>query len=126
VTDDDFGPPSPTQLSLSTGTAAGLAGLLIGCSLLISACALMMFNVVLFSIGMRGIPVGLAQLGGIIGAGGVAILGAFGVASGLRGWSAANRDGESNALGIAGTAAGIVGLIAWIIAGIDLIFILFR
>ena len=65
--DDDFGPPSPTQLSLSTGTAGGLAGLLIGCSLLISACALMVFNILLFSHGFRGIPRDLAKLGGVVG-----------------------------------------------------------
>ena len=124
MSDDDFGPPSTGQLSLSTGTAAGLAGLLIGCTLLVSACALMVFNVILFSLGMRNIPRDLAQLGGLVGAVGVATLGVFAVASGVRGWNAANRNGESNALGIAGTLAGVVGLIAWLIAGIDMLAVL--
>jgi len=128
VTDDDFGPPSTDRLALSTGTAAGLAGLLIGCTLLVSACALMVFNVILFSLGMRNIPRDLAQLGALLGAVGVAALGVFAVVSGVRGWSAANRDGEPNALGVAGTLAALVGLVAWLIAAIDMLAVvgLFR
>ena len=124
MNDDDFAPPTVNHLALSTGTAAGLAGLLIGCTLLISACALMVFNVLLFSRGMRGIPRDLAQAGGFIGAVGVAALGLFAVTSGIRGWNAANRNGESIALGIAGTLAGVVGLVAWLIAAIDMLAVL--
>lgn len=124
--DDDFVPPSSTQLSLSTGFAGGLAGVLIGCTLLLSACVLMVFNILLFSRGFRGIPRELAQIGGVIGVCGVIALGVAGVISGIRGWAAANRSGESNTLGTAGTLAAGVGLVAWIIAGIDLIFILFE
>ena len=124
MTDDDFAPPSTSHVALSAGTGAGLAGLLIGCTLLVSACILMVFNVILFSLGMRGIPRDLAQLGGLIGAVGVAALGVFAVASGVRGWNAANRAGESNALGIAGTLAGAVGLVAWLIAAIDMLAIM--
>ena len=125
MTDDDFVPPLANQLTLSAGTGWGLAGLLIGCTLLISACALLVFNVLLFIQGMRGVPRDLARLGGVIGVGGVVLLGACAVGFGLRGWSAANRVGESPALGVAGTVSGSVGLVAWIIAGTDLIFILF-
>lgn len=126
MTDDEYAPPTtPAGVALSTGTGAGLAGLLIGCTLLISACALMVFNVLLFIQGMRGVPRDLAQIGGIAGVSGVTILGVCGVTFGARGWVAANRTGESNALGIAGTATATVGLIAWIVAGADLIFILF-
>ena len=125
MTDDDFVPPSANQLTLSAGTGWGLAGLFIGCTLLISACALMVFNVLLFIQGMRGVPRDLARLGSLIGVGGVALLGAFAVLCGLRGWSAANRAGESPALGVAGTVSGSVGFGAWVIAGTDLIFIVF-
>lgn len=125
MTDDDYAPPSTTHLALSTGTAAGLAGLVIGCTLLISSCALMVFNILLFSRGFRGIPRDLAQLGGVIGVVGVALLGVCGVTMGARGWAAANRGGESSALGVAGTVAGAAGLVAWLIAGTDLVFILF-
>jgi hypothetical protein len=125
VTDDDFVPPVSTHFALSTGTGAGLAGVLIGCALLVSACALMAFNVLLFMRGFRDIPLNLARIGGVIGVGGVVVLGLYAVTSGLRGWSAAARGGESTALGVAGTAAGVVGLIAWLVAGINLLIILF-
>jgi hypothetical protein len=49
-----------------------------------------------------------------------------GLASGIRGWSAAQQGGESTLLPVAGTVAAAFGLIAWIIAGVDLIFILFE
>ena len=52
-------------------------------------------------------------------------LGQLGVVCGFRGLLAARREGESTLLPVAGAYAGGFGLIAWIIAGIDLIFILF-
>lgn len=125
MTEDDYLPPaSAGAVSLSTNTAAGLAGLLIGCTLLVSACVLMVFNVILFSRGLRGVPIELARVGGAVGVCGVALLGALAVVLGLRSWFGARR-GESSALGIAATAASAVGLVAWLIAGIDLVMILF-
>ena len=126
MSEDDFLPPSATTpvLSLSKSTSAGLAGLLIGCTLLVSACVLLVFNVILFSRGMRGIPEELARIGGLIGVLGVVVLGLLSVLLGLRSWSSARR-GESRALGIAATAASAAGLVAWLIAGIDLLMILF-
>jgi hypothetical protein len=123
MSEDDFLPPA-TQLTLSRSVAAGIAGLLIGCTLLVSACVLMVFNVILFTRGLRGIPQGLAQIGAAIGLTGVAFLGLLGVVLGLRSWGA-TRQGESRAMGVAATCAGIAGLIAWLIAAIDLIMILF-
>jgi len=122
--EDDYGIPASGSVSLSPGTGWGLAGLLIGCTLLVSSCALMVFNVLLFSRGLWGIPRDLAQIGGVIGVAGVAALGVLAVAAGARGWSAAARRDESVALGVAGTAAGLVGLVGWLIAGIDLLAIL--
>jgi hypothetical protein len=122
--DDEYQVPGSNSVSLSASVGWGLAGLLIGCTLLISACTLMVFNVILFQIGFRGIPLNLAQLGGVIGVVGVACLGIFGVVCGSRGWTSALRHGDSAALGIAGTFAAVVGLIAWLIAGIDLLAIL--
>src|SRR5262245_10540143 len=106
MSEDDFLPPPPTvmTLSLSKSTASGLASLLIGCSLLISACVLLVFNVILFTRGMRGIPEELARVGGLIGVFGVTLLGVLAVSLGLRSWGAARR-GESRALGLAATAA---------------------
>jgi hypothetical protein len=126
MSEDDFLPPSATTpaLSLSKSTSAGLAGLFIGCTLLVSACVLLVFNVILFSRGMRGIPEELARIGGLIGVLGVVLLGALSVLLWLRSWSTARR-GESRALGIAATAASAAGLAAWLIAGIDLLMILF-
>ena len=124
MTDDDFGPPS-SHVSLSAGTAAGLAGVLIGCALLISACTLMTFNVILYSRGFRGIPVDLARVGAVAGVGGVFLLGVFAVVCAARGWSAAARSGESQTLSVAGTFAAGAGLIAWIVAGTNLCMIVF-
>jgi hypothetical protein len=124
VGEDDYGVPTSGSVSLSPGTGWGLAGLLIGCTLLVSSCALMAFNVLLFSRGFRGIPRDLAQIGGVIGVTGVAVLGVLAVVFGARGWAAASRREESVALGVAGTAAGVVGLVAWLIAGINLLAIL--
>ena len=122
--DDDFGPPSTFTLSASVG--GGLASLLIGCTLLVSACVLMVFNVILFTRGLANVPIGLAQIGGLIGTGGVAALGVFAVILGARSWGAAGRSGESGALGAAATVASVVGLIGWLIAGIDLMMILLQ
>ncbi len=123
MTDDDYTPPA-APLSLSASAGGGIAGLMLGCTLLVSACVLMVFNVLLFSRGLRGLPIELAQIGGLIGTGGVAALGAFAVTLGARSWGAANRSGESAALGAAATAASVVGLVGWLIAGIDLMMIL--
>jgi hypothetical protein len=124
MSDDDYEPPSSSAVSLSAGTSWGLAALLIGCTLLISACALMVFNVILFQGGLFGIPRDLARLGGTIGVIGVAVLGLLAVIFGVRGWVAAARRGESVAFGVAGTLAAVVGFVAWAIAGIDLLAIL--
>src|SRR5688572_16343436 len=124
MTEDDFLPPSNTTVSLSAGTAAGLAGLLIGCTLIVSACVLMVFNVVLFSRGFRGIPIGLAQFGGAVGVPSVALLGVLAVGFGFKSWGSV-RCGESGALGAAATAASGAGLVAWLVAGINLLIILF-
>jgi hypothetical protein len=122
--DDEYPFPETNQFSLSPGAAWGLGALLIGCSLLISACVLMVFNVILFNIGFRGIPKELAQIGGSIGAVSVSILGICSVWWGYRGWSAAVRREESTALGVAGTVAAVFGLVAWLIAALDLLAIL--
>jgi len=102
----------------------GLASLLIGCTLLLAACVTLGFNVVLFHAGPRGIPTGLAFAGGLIGALVVAMLGLTSIMFGIRGWQHASAAGSSHALPIAGVAASAVGLVAWLIAAIDLMMIL--
>jgi hypothetical protein len=124
MTDDDYLPPSTTQVTLSRSASGGLAALVIGCTLLISACVLMAFNIILWGHGFRGIPIGLAQVGGVIGIGSITVLGVVAVAVGANAWGAA-RSGESSLLGVAGTTAGAGGLVAWLIAGINLLLILF-
>ena len=124
MTDDDYQPPGSNSFSLSPGVSGGLAALLIGCTLLISACALMVFNVLLFSRGLRGIPRDAAQFGGVVGVVGVALFGLVAVGLGIHGWVAAAKRGEATALGIAGTAAALIGFVGWAIAGIDLLAIL--
>jgi hypothetical protein len=127
MTEDEFLPADPpTGLTLSRSTSAGLAGLVIGCTLLVSACVLMAFNVLLFVhffAGRRGLPIGLALVGATIGLSGVAVLGVVAFVLGIRSWSSA-RAGEARALGVAATLAGLVGLIAWLIASINLMVIL--
>lgn len=126
MTEDDYLPPTADHgLSLSATTGAGLAGLLIGCTLLLSACVLMVFNVMLFTRGLWGVPIDLARVGGGIGVLGVALLGVLAVACGVKSWRGGRRDGSS-VLGIAAMAAGAVGLVAWLIAGIDLMMILLQ
>lgn len=123
--DDEYQfPESNNAVSLSGGVAWGLAALLVGCALLMSACLMMVFNVILFSIGFRGIPKQLAQIGGVVGMSSVALLGLCAIWWGYRGWSAAVRKQESTAFGVAGTVAAVIGLVAWLIAAIDLLAIL--
>jgi hypothetical protein len=122
--DDEYHFPESNSVSLSPGVGWGLAALSIGCSLLISACVMMVFNVLLFQGGLAGIPKELAQIGGVIGMISVTILGICAVIWGYRGWSAAVRKSESTALSVAGTVVAVVGLVAWLIAAIDLLAIL--
>jgi hypothetical protein len=57
----------------------------------------------------------------VIGVGGVALFGVFGIWCGIRGWSSSVRRGESAALGIAGLLSGIIGFVAWGISGLNLL-----
>ena len=52
------------------------------------------------------------------------VLGVVAVICGIRAWMASRGGRGSAALGVAGTGAGITGLIAWIIAGGDLLAVL--
>ena len=122
--DDEYHFPESNSVSLSAGVGWSLASLSIGCTLLISACVLMVFNIILFESRLRGIPKELAQIGGVIGMVAVALLGVCAVLWGYRGWSAAVRKGEATALGVAGTVVSVVGLVAWLIAAIDLLAVL--
>jgi hypothetical protein len=103
----------------------GLASLLIGCTLLVAACGVLVFNVLLFRTGPAGIPVSLALAGGLIGSLVVTALGAASLMFGMRGWQQASATRSSPALGIAGMTASGAGLVAWLIAAIDLIMILY-
>jgi hypothetical protein len=105
-------------------SAWGFSGLLIGCTLLLSACTLMVFNVILFRGGLFGIPAELARVAGIVGVAGVACLGLLAVGCGVRGWLTATGGRGAVAFGVAGTAAALAGLVAWLIAGADLLAIL--
>jgi hypothetical protein len=110
VTDDDdeFRPGAPVS-ARNADLARGLAALLIGLALFLGACVLEVFNVLLFRGGMRGIPRDLSIVGGFVGSGGVALLGLFATVRAFRtGFGA-----------LAPLAAG-VGLIAWLIASINL------
>jgi hypothetical protein len=125
MTEDDYYPPdATTHVSLSPSASAGLASLIIGCTLLVAACIMMAFNVILFTRGLRGIPYGLALFAAVLGVVSVAAVGVVAVALGLRGWGFATRTRESAALTVAGSAAAAGGLIGWLIAGINLLIIL--
>jgi len=118
----DFEYPADDATALTSFLKAagwGLSALLIGCALLLSACTLMVFNVILFHGGLRGIPIELAHYAGIIGTAGVAILGLVSIGFGIRGW----QSGAAG-FGVAGTVASLVGLVAWLIASGDLLAIL--
>jgi hypothetical protein len=114
VTDDDdeFRPGAPVS-ARNADLARGLAALLIGLALFIGACVLEVFNVVLFRTGFRGIPRDLSVLGGFVGCGAVALLGACAVVQAFR-----------SGFGALSPLAACVGLIAWLIASINLMMIL--
>jgi hypothetical protein len=120
---DDHDEPTPIP-EFWRSAAWGFSALVIGCTLLLSACVLMVFNVILFHGGFQGIPVELSQAVGTVGVIGVALLGLVSLWLGIRGWSMASGGRGSVALGVAGTATSLVGLIAWLIAGGDLLMIL--
>jgi hypothetical protein len=102
----------------------GLASLFIGCTLLLAACIILVFNVLLFRGGPAGIPVGLAFMGGLIGTAGLSALGLASFMFGVYGWRQAHMIGSSPALAVAGVFVSLAGLMAWLIAAIDLLMIL--
>lgn len=103
----------------------GLASVVIGCTLLVAACVVLVFNVLLFRGGPADIPIGLALAGGLIGTLVVSALGLASLLFGVRGWQQAYAGGSSPGLPIAGVAASVAGLAAWLIAAIDLLVILY-
>jgi len=113
------------QHGFTSAAQWGLASLLLGCTLLLAACVTLVFNVVLFRGGPDGIPTGVALAGGLIGALVVSALGVAAVVFGILGWQRAYAERSSPALGVAGTFASAVGLVAWLIAAVDLIVILY-
>jgi hypothetical protein len=115
--DDDYRPGAPAG-TRTEEFARGLAALLIGLALLLSACVLEVFNVLLFRGGMRGIPRDLSLVGGFVGCGAVSLLGLF---AAVKGAGAVRRTG----FGWLAPLAATVGLIAWLIASVNLMAILF-
>src|ERR1700722_8438415 len=79
----------------------GLASLLIGCTLLVAACVILVFNVILFRAGPAGIPTTLAFTGGLIGALAVSVLGLASLLFGVWGWQRAHLENSTPALGVA-------------------------
>jgi hypothetical protein len=71
----------------------GLASLVIGCTLLLAACIILAFNVLLFRGGPAGIPVGLAFMGGLIGTAALSALGLASFLFGVYGWGQPRRSG---------------------------------
>src|SRR5262245_42090982 len=96
----------------------GLASLLIGCALLVAACVVLVFNVLLFRGGPAGIPTGLAFAGGLIGTLVVSALGLASLLFGIRASQQAYAAGSSPALGVAGVVTSFAGLLVWLIAAI--------
>src|SRR5438034_741314 len=105
--DFDDSDDEPVTPSFWNSSAWGLSALLIGCTLLLSACTLMVFNAILFRAGMFGIPMDLARAAGIIGVIGVAALGLVAVFCGVRGWLTALGGRGAVGFGVAGTAASL-------------------
>jgi hypothetical protein len=102
----------------------GLASVLIGCTLLLAACVTLVFNVLLFRGGPAGIPTALAFAGGLIGTLVVSALGLASLLFGIRGWQLAYAARSTPVLPVAGAAVSFAGLVAWLIAAIDLMMIL--
>ena len=110
--------------ALADAAQWGLAALMIGGTLVVASCALLVFNILFWRTGPAGIPMGLAFMGGVVGTLGILCLGGFGIAAGIRAWSRAASDGTCLALPLAGLLASAAGVVAWLIVAIDLIMIL--
>jgi len=113
-------PPQP----LPDSAQWGFASLLIGGVLLLASCVLLVFNIIFWKAGRGGIPMVFAFAAGLIGVAGVFCLGIASLVFGIWGWQEAYANRHCPALAIAGTFISLVGLAAWLIAGIDLIMIL--
>jgi hypothetical protein len=124
IGEEDESRTESRNLVLGGAVQWGLASVLLGCTVLVGSLVLLVFNILLFRGGAQGIPVPLAIAAGFIGVLGVVSLGVASVIFGIRGWYQAYAERSSAALGIAGVAVSIAGLMAFLIAGIDLILIL--
>jgi hypothetical protein len=103
----------------------GLASVIIGCTLLVAACVVLIQNVLLFRGDPEGTPTALALAAGLIG---TLIVSALGVARpvfGIHGWRQPCAAGSAPGLPIAGAGVSAAGLVAWLIAAIDLLVILY-
>jgi hypothetical protein len=120
--DEDFQhDPSSSRRVSSQGW--GLAGLLIGCSLVVAGPIMMVFGVLLEERRL-GFPLGLALLATGLAMGVVALLGVLGMVCGLRGWNRSIAQNESTSLGVAGTWASLIGLLVWLAPTIYVIVVL--
>lgn len=122
--DEDSPLTGPATRVKSTSQSWGISALAIGCTLLLSSCTLMIFNLLLFNQGPLGIPITLARIVGMIAVIGISLLGLASVTFGIRSWRDSASNGDSVGFGVAGTLTSFVGLVAWLIAGGDMLIIL--
>jgi hypothetical protein len=102
----------------------GLASLLIGAVLILAALMTLIFNVLLWQSGPRGMPRMAALIGTVIGLAAVLGLAGFGIVAGLKGRSRTPLNSPPSPLATAGVVTGSTALVLWLLIGFDLLLIL--
>ncbi len=112
--------------AFGAGAQWGLASLTIGSVIFLASPILLLFNTIFAQGGRAGVPMGAAWTASMIGWSLLLLLAIASIGFGIRGIRLACREGQSLALGVAGTCMSIGGFLSWLIAGIDLIIVLAR
>jgi hypothetical protein len=102
----------------------GLASLLIGSVLIVAALITLIFNVMLWQSGPRGLPRLLALIGTLVGLLVVLYLAGFAIRAGLKGRNRPFAELPPSPLATAGVVTSSAAMILWLIVGIDLLMIL--
>jgi hypothetical protein len=102
----------------------GLASLLIGLVSIIAALMTLIFNVVLWQSGHRGMPRMLALIGMLVGLLVFLGLAGFGIAAGHKGRKRTFLELPASPLATAGVVTGWAAIILWLMIGFDLLVIM--
>jgi hypothetical protein len=124
TTDSLFDIGLAKDMTASERAQWGLASLLIGAVLILAALTTLIFNLILWQSGPRGMPRGSAIMGTVLGLLVVLGLASFGIAAGFKGRTRTPLDFPPSPLATAGVVTGTAAMILWLLIGIDLLVIL--